>query len=367
MWSTFGVSAKNDSGAIGKFGTGLKYAIAVLLREGRHLSIETGGVLYEFTTHDEEFRGKKFKQCYCNGQPLPFTTHLGSEWELWMAYREIASNCMDEGGIIGLNGETTITADFTGVDHHDVFLDTSQQAAFSSATIDIYRGESDVIYYRGVRVYSPARKCCTTINIKSATITEDRTLAYEHQVREAIAEAMLSPDIPLPLLEHLMLQSKDKYEENAWFDYQKAMPNQRLVGLIHKYRKKGIYVMPGLERYVLSKEPPRSPEITEPDSRQSQIISRASEFLGRIGYPVNYPVSVSHDLGNGVLGMADRKTDRIYLSSRVLTMGLKQVASTLLEESIHLAEGLNDNTYEMQSYLLDQIVTMGERLTGDIL
>ena len=32
--TTFGVSVKNDNSAIGMFGTGLKYAIAIILRHG---------------------------------------------------------------------------------------------------------------------------------------------------------------------------------------------------------------------------------------------------------------------------------------------------------------------------------------------
>lgn len=367
MWRTFGVSAKDGDGAIGKFGTGLKYAIAVLLREGRHISINTGGVLYEFTAKDADFRGKTFKQCFCNGEELPFTTHLGVEWELWMAYREIASNCMDEGGTIGEAGETTVEADFYGVDHEDVFLSSERKPVYSSPIIDIYNGESSVIYYRGVRVFTPPRTCSTTINIKKADITEDRTLKYEHQVREAIAKATLSDTISNEVLEHLLLHTKDKYEEGAFYDWLNTPPSSALIDMVLKYKKKSVYMLPGLARYVLSAVPEAARVAKNPDSRQQEIIYKASEFLNRISHPVKYPVFVSDDLGHGKLGLADPKTDTIWLSDRVLTMGLKQVASTLLEENIHLLEGLHDETYDMQTYLFDQIVTMGERLTGDIL
>ena len=40
--TTFGINAKNDDSAIGYFGTGLKYAIAVLLRNGHEIKIKSG-------------------------------------------------------------------------------------------------------------------------------------------------------------------------------------------------------------------------------------------------------------------------------------------------------------------------------------
>ncbi len=40
--TTFGVSSKENPGAIGFFGTGLKYAIAILLREGCDITIHAG-------------------------------------------------------------------------------------------------------------------------------------------------------------------------------------------------------------------------------------------------------------------------------------------------------------------------------------
>jgi len=59
--------------------------------------------------------------------------------------------------------------------------------------------------------------------------------------------------------------------------------------------------------------------------------------------------------------MADRLKNTIYFSERVLHQGVKQIAATYIEEYIHLAQGYNDCTYEMQTYLFDLIVSMGEK------
>ena len=85
MWATFGVSVKESAGAIGQFGTGLKYAIAVLMREGRSLEIVSKGNRYVFGVKQTDIRGKDFMQITCNSEMLPFTTHLGAKWELWQA------------------------------------------------------------------------------------------------------------------------------------------------------------------------------------------------------------------------------------------------------------------------------------------
>jgi hypothetical protein len=96
---TFGVNSKdNKESAIGYFGTGLKYAIAILLRAGATVSILTGGKMHRFSTEQTKIRNDHFDIVRMNDEELGFTTELGKEWELWMAFREIYSNMLDEDG-----------------------------------------------------------------------------------------------------------------------------------------------------------------------------------------------------------------------------------------------------------------------------
>lgn len=94
---------------IGKFGTGLKYAIAVLIREGCSVTIMTPGQRHKIVGHTGTFRGNDYegllmrswdttKAARPKRTELPFTTHYGSNWEMWMALRELHSNTLDEGG-----------------------------------------------------------------------------------------------------------------------------------------------------------------------------------------------------------------------------------------------------------------------------
>ena len=57
--STFGCSVKKE-GSIGFFGTGLKYSIAILLREGCSVELYAGGKKYSFDKKDVQVTGQDF-------------------------------------------------------------------------------------------------------------------------------------------------------------------------------------------------------------------------------------------------------------------------------------------------------------------
>ena len=99
--TTMGVTAKVTDNAIGYFGTGLKYAIATLLRTGHKVTLVRDGKRIEFTSQTEDIRGKEFGLVYMGHQPLAFTIELGKNWTAKDAYRELASNARDEqlGGV----------------------------------------------------------------------------------------------------------------------------------------------------------------------------------------------------------------------------------------------------------------------------
>lgn len=98
--TTFGISAKDPSNAnpIGYFGTDLKYAIAVLLRRQIPITIMSGLEVLRFEVRSDVVRSKPFEMVCMNGNPIGFTTDLGKNWELWQAFRELYSNCIDEFG-----------------------------------------------------------------------------------------------------------------------------------------------------------------------------------------------------------------------------------------------------------------------------
>ena len=201
--TTMGVNVKETDSPIGFFGTGLKFAIATFLREGIEFCMYRGEHKYTFGTEEVTIRGKVFNKCYMFGPSdatyLGFATDMGRNWEIWQAYREIHSNCLDEGGEIFEQDEfTSGTENFTTfvietpIDVKGVFLEkTVSERVFRDSRIEIFKGESNVVYYKGIRAKDLNKPSLYTYNIlRYCTLTEDRSLCYDHDIEDLISESV---------------------------------------------------------------------------------------------------------------------------------------------------------------------------------
>lgn len=104
-----GASTKReDDTKIGMFGTGFKYAIAVLIRAGYAIRITSGTTKIDFSTKSAALGGKDFQQVQMSVEspysrartvPLSFTTEMGPQWTVDNAMREIICNAKDAGGL----------------------------------------------------------------------------------------------------------------------------------------------------------------------------------------------------------------------------------------------------------------------------
>ena len=221
--TTMGVNVKSNENSIGFFGTGLKYAIAVFLRENIDFCLYIGARKYEFFTEVEAIRGKDFDVCYMSGPydsiNLGFTTELGKNWQIWQAYREIHSNCLDEKGQIinssavhGKEGKTTFLVGIDPDQIKDVFLDCADPL-YSDESIEIFTGKCDFIYYQGIKAKILDRPSAYTYNIKQkCDLTEDRLLCYDFEVSQVISRAMNSIGEDNKQIIKDVVTSKDDFE-----------------------------------------------------------------------------------------------------------------------------------------------------------
>ena len=387
MWNVMGVSVKHKDNPIGMFGTGLKYAIAVLLRENRDITITTHeGVnkkTYRFHSEPRQYRGQEFQQCMCNGKELPFTTEYGKKWELWQAYRELYSNCLDEGGNINmevdttlgtmLGGYTVIEAELDDINHHEVFLDRNKPLVFKGTHVEVYKGESQYIYIRGVRAGETSGGLSKyTYNLLTADLTEDRTMKYGWEFDMALCEAAKCCENKDYLWDMLYAVSENA-ESKCSYAWNKGIPGEptdKIKELVveAKRNRHSVWVNHGIiefiEEYLDNND---KYELRDTTDKEQKILDKAKSFLGKMGYAYNYPIFISDNLGIGVLGLADRKQNRVLLSKECMDGGVKEVAATLLEEYVHLAHGLDDESRKMQDWLFNQIITLGENVTGEIL
>jgi hypothetical protein len=238
----FGCSAKpRTSSPIGYFGTGLKYALAVLAREGCTVTIYRGlDKPLELKVNNTSFRDTTLSSLILGEQELPFTTDLGKNWEVWQALRELESNTRDEGGssyiLVGdLVPEAGITkirvsrGDFVEVYEaiNSIFLENNMQNISESSDVEIYEAPSEHLYYKGIRVYTFNKPAMFTYNImQGVELTENRTISHWFYVERVIIRALAG--LTNPELIARILEAEDNLESSIDFNdtFNQAKPTE---------------------------------------------------------------------------------------------------------------------------------------------
>lgn len=381
--TTFGVSSKENAKAIGFFGTGLKYAISILLRNDCKIVVYSDKQVYTFDTVREKIRNDEFDFIRMNGVSLGFTTELGKTWKMWQAFRELWCNCADEHGesyvvedalmVDPVEGETLIVV--TGEPFFDVWADRSSvvltsEPVFKSESVNIHRGASKYLFYRGIRVFELPNPSRFTYDIQAKQeLTEDRTLASTWYADRAIARGLVQMDDP-HMIKMATCAPKETYEGNS-IDFNGHAPSEKWMETTTRLATN---FEPGFNSTALaavrtwagmSRLSAIGPTATLSATNQ-QRLNKAISFCKRIGYPVDeYPIITSDFLGEGVLGRAEDGT--IYLSTLVFNQGTKMVAGTLAEEYLHLKYKVADESRNFQNFLIDALMSLGEQLTGEVL
>lgn len=208
----FGVNVKEKAGAIGFFGTGLKYAIACMARWGETMVIHAGENEFNFSVEATTFRDKVFEAISMHSKydraQLAFTTELGKRWEPWMVYRELWCNAFDEPNPRvwvtdqvqrPVAGKTRIYVDGAKIaeaheTRNEFILNPAKTMLCKTPGVEIYRGEGPRIFYRGIAVQTPTKAGLYTYNItEQMYLTEDRT-AGSWQTDPIIAKALAQLD-----------------------------------------------------------------------------------------------------------------------------------------------------------------------------
>lgn len=384
--SSFGVSVKDGETPIGFFGTGLKYAIAVLLRMGHGITICSGKQVIEFHIQHETVRGKQFDfvaMTVDHGQPqrLGFTTELGKQWEMWMAYREIACNCKDEGGegkrvsvatdAAPEEGKTKIIVsgdEFAAVfDAGHIYI-LHDKPTYVCGSIEVRRRPGSSFFYRGVRVHQFQSVGMFTYNDTSLLeLTEDRTVKEQYQPAYRVARALLTCDNE-SLLREVLTANEKTFEGSLDFHGWGVAPSEAFLRVVGDCISDRMMKVNATAFRVWSEatSKPFSPREINMTAVQHKSMQRALDFCARIGFPIrgSYPIKVVESLGDGCLGLAQDGT--IFVAERAFHLGgTKQLASTLIEEYVHLRHGWKDLTRELQSFLFEKLVSVGEELVGE--
>jgi hypothetical protein len=376
-----GVNIKEDkASAIGFFGSGFKYGVATVLRLGGKITMYVGLECYTFGVVVETIRGEQVPivAIMHNGdvRKLGFTADMGKKWEPWMAYREFRCNQQDEKGGIPTTqpmepeaGTTLITVECPQIeeahlDQIEYFLSSPPRYEAEEVNIHAQVGEGKTIFYRGVRVGQYKVPGLFTYNFTSAVrLTEDRTILVPSEVERSLIRGwahctdgeMITKMLNAPegTMEYSLNFGDCHSASQVFLDIAEAIvkapgrnANKTLRSLLVRTRNYAPW------------------EWVDPSVVQAKQLMRAEQFCLDMGYDtVDVTIRIVKNLGFQILGTVHR--GQIYLSDQVFGMGTKMVAGTLLEEMIHIKHGFDDQSREMQNFLVDKIVTAYEEKTGN--
>jgi hypothetical protein len=380
--TTMGINVKpNTDSPIGYFGTGLKYAIAVILRERGEIKISIGEkVRVTFRVERETVRGKDFDIPYMlvsgDGTPLPpiqlpFTLEFGKNWTLKHAYRELYSNTVDEQGSIWpqerpYGDDFTIISvylpefDLIHAERHEFILDTpNREMIFSNHRAQAFLGQSRNIFYRGFAAYTLDKPSLYTYNIlETSQLSEDRTFATSWCVRAAIAE-LIAQEAPLELIPPF-IAGKEAFEADLSYSY--TSPSAGFIkATINTYKTShtsdiNMSAITECRRVDTAAGTLHYAEIPMTDEQKTRL-DLAIDWLTSIGFAIrDYPIILSNEVGDNIIALAYR--GKCYLTSRAFESD-DLLRNSLLEEYVHLSTSYDDFTRDIQNVLFGQIIRLG--------
>ncbi|MAD98747.1 MAG: hypothetical protein Unbinned200contig1000_60 [Prokaryotic dsDNA virus sp.] len=361
---TMGVSVKETDNPIGFFGTGLKYAIATLLRTDHAVTLISAGEKYEFNKISKSIRGKEFHIVCMNDEQLGFTTELGKNWQVWQAYRELYSNTMDEMGSVSTHykKDDTVFAvsgpeiDQVHAERGGIFLQNDPWIVGQG--VEVHRGKSEFVYYRGVRVHRLPEPSRFTYNLTCPmSLTEDRTLASAYDLNYKLS--MRLPRIPDPAFANGIVDPNwDGYEVSLDFSdcYD---PSEEFLDALEKHRANAL--MKEDRKSMLL----RHRKVTEWDTftltpEQEAVVNSAFRILKALNcYAKPDDFTFVETLGPGIYAQA--KDGKMLITRQTIANGVDFLAITMYEEWIHDKMGYHDESRGMQQFLFDKILELVKR------
>lgn len=381
-----GVNVKPAStNPIGYFGTGLKYAIATILRLGDKITIYSGQTTFSFFTQQEEIRGKAFDMIYMASDndsvtQLAFTTELGKNWEPWMAYRELYCNAKDENGEVAVipsgggysikPGHTTIIVESEKLldchyNRQEFILESKPDIMGDTCAIHCQAGHA--IFYRGLKVFSYHKPCLFTYDIqRRLNLTEDRT-AHSYDVEHTVVRSIIEELQDEAMIEAIITAKTDTWEGQFYWE-RSDTPSEVFIKVATRvFNDKKALIHPGVCKLIAKYIPEEKPPEVKLSVLQAQMLDKAKGFLTRIlGVEITQEIIIVETLGHDrIIGGVMGKT--IYLPLVVFDKGTKVLAGTLLEEYLHVSRELLDESRDLQNWLIDRLMSLGEELQGSLL
>lgn len=407
-----GTTKTNDSTKIGQFGSGNKYALAYLLRNGYNVKIFSGLEEIKIETKSIDFRNNDFEVIYINGERTSITTKMGKDWEFWQSIREVYCNAIDEGentmdfvsNISPVEGEThfyiSMSKDVSHfVTNFDNYFAHNKQVLFESKFGKILpkSGDTANVYRKGIRCFNTNKTSVFDYDLNEIDIDENRLIKYSWQTDEKIWELIFSCDNEEIIYTILNNCSNKDFIESCISDYsninssqisetfKKCLRKTRLApigfaGLLNPDEVKNHIIIPtkiySAIRGVIGDENVGDKfkttirgaffrEIKELSSLQKASLKQVDYFFNEVGFKIPYEIKIAIFDDKNVLGTANNGI--IYLSDICMEKGINEIANTILEEYIHIKYNVSDETRSFQTSLITEFISYMKQINSFVI
>lgn len=408
-----GASTKrNDDTKIGQFGSGNKYALAYLLRNGYQVRIFSGTEELILSTKRETFRDIEFDVIHVNNQKTSITTEMGKDWEFWQAIREIYCNAIDEGDcsmdfvqtIEPRENETHFYIDtkqdvLEFVSNYDNYFAFNKKVLFECKDGKILEktGEKANIYRKGINCFKTSKSSCYDYDFSSITIDENRIVKYFWQVEERIWNLIYQCDNEEVIMKILHNINDSGFIEGTLSDYSNI--NSSNASEIFKNCIKGNRIAPigyaGLlkpdeiynhiliptrvfnevrgittddnvgDKFKVTRSGAFYRELETTPPLYNSTIKKALDFFIEAKFPISYEIKVAIFDDKAVLGTCSNKT--IILSEICVEKGINEVVNSIIEEYIHIKYQVMDETRDFQTAIISEFVTYMKNINAYLL
>ena len=391
-----GTTKQNDNFKIGKFGSGLKYSLAYLIRNGISFKIFVGEREVLITSIKETIANQEFDIIYIDGERTSITAQMGLDWNPWMIIREIWCNALDEGNAnrivteecIGKEESTTFYLEYNisfakvWQNWHNYFIQDFEPL-FENDKFGVYPGTDKLrLYKQGVLIYeSNTDKGVFNYNIKYAEINELRE--FKGSVSLEVFQCLANLSDSKVITNFLETVTEDFFEgkaldydwsvvmNKAWKDtigdakiiHKQAVDNIKAKGL--KIDLSTVLIVPKnlYKKLTKSFEGIGVLRVANKVNEFYEIYDAALELLIKQALVIleecKYDFSPELKFVYGVFGdkniFAQVSLDKkeVLISENIKDKSLFQVVSTLIEENEHFKTGLSDETRAFQQHFID--------------
>jgi len=406
-------SKRDDESMIGYFGSGIKYAIAFLTREGYNFEIYSGLSKIKVTSKKESFREKNYDVIYINESETSLTTEMGPDWKLWYSIREIYCNALDEddGDIENVDkitkkeGYTYFYIEINSeikkfLSHFSEYFSTKRKDILyehilndnncnprltRDCNIKLFNpiGDKLIIYRKGIQCKSKDYNSIYDNSIydydlDQVSINESRIANHDWEISEKIANMYgCCNDIRIlrKLFQHIIDSSyyecnldwsySNKFSE-VWID---AIGDRVLV----PYLLAGWFVNVNnpllLPRILINKLVDYfGDRVNVPDGLmgvktaykikklnpfQEYVYKAICDFMSECKIQINYPIKFAEFKDSSILGLALTDSKEIIINTRCFDKGKQTVLMAIIEEQIHIDSGADDYSRGFQHAMLE--------------